>query len=314
MKNNKGFAPIAIVLIVIAVLAVGGVAYYAGKSSSTLPKVSENNVPQENQNNVANVPVQNVQTNCIVVNSPKPNEKAGKTIKVTGYVNGCDNWTANTGVAGEMVVKDDNGNILNDPNNALDGNLNVSDWGKKYPDNFSGQIIIIKQSETKFGILTIKNENQSDNRSLDRKTEIRLDLSDVKILTPSNENSPTSEKNGKYLGYIKSISSLGGNYSLKIDYIQMTDCRGVPEEPESCNNGFQIINNNPLIRTFQISNTADISTITKPSGDGLYPSLQPISINLFQALFQPNTMWVKLPFWVILKNGLITEISEQYIP
>ncbi|MES2023764.1 MAG: hypothetical protein V4439_03710 [Patescibacteria group bacterium] len=34
MKTNKGFAPIVIILIIIAVLAVGGMSYYAGKKNS----------------------------------------------------------------------------------------------------------------------------------------------------------------------------------------------------------------------------------------------------------------------------------------
>lgn len=42
MKNNKGFAPVAVVLIVVAVLAIGGIAYYAGKSSSVIPQ----NIPE----------------------------------------------------------------------------------------------------------------------------------------------------------------------------------------------------------------------------------------------------------------------------
>lgn len=68
MKNNKGFAPIAIILIIIAVLAVGGIAYYMGKSSSTLPNVV-NNPPQENQNNVVTPPVQNTEVNNVVNNT-----------------------------------------------------------------------------------------------------------------------------------------------------------------------------------------------------------------------------------------------------
>lgn len=63
MKNNKGFAPIAIILIIIAVLAVGGIAYYVGKSPNTPPVVEENNLPQENQNEVVNNPAENNQLN-----------------------------------------------------------------------------------------------------------------------------------------------------------------------------------------------------------------------------------------------------------
>jgi len=51
MKNNKkGFAGIGIILAIIAVLAIGGGAYYIGKKSNTLPKVEENNLQQEEQN------------------------------------------------------------------------------------------------------------------------------------------------------------------------------------------------------------------------------------------------------------------------
>lgn len=73
MKINKGFAPIAIVLIIIAVLAVGGVAYFAGKSSNTLPPnvVPDNYQSSGNQNNIATPPVQNTQ-----VNNPVPNTQA----------------------------------------------------------------------------------------------------------------------------------------------------------------------------------------------------------------------------------------------
>ena len=76
MKNNKGFAPIAIIFIIIAVLAVGGVAYYTGKSSKTAPKnIEENsiNLSQENQNNIANTPVTNlnITTNDLTITEPK---------------------------------------------------------------------------------------------------------------------------------------------------------------------------------------------------------------------------------------------------
>lgn len=61
MKNNKGFAPILILIIVLGMAVVGGVIYYAGKGSKPLPKVEENNSVQENQNTVVNNPVQDNQ-------------------------------------------------------------------------------------------------------------------------------------------------------------------------------------------------------------------------------------------------------------
>ena len=54
MKYNKGFAPVVILLIVLGVLAVGGVAYFAGKSSAPKNEVADNSnyypPVQQNQN------------------------------------------------------------------------------------------------------------------------------------------------------------------------------------------------------------------------------------------------------------------------
>ena len=50
MNYKKGFIWIVVLMVFIIVLAVGGVAYYAGKSSNiSLVKVEENNLPQENK-------------------------------------------------------------------------------------------------------------------------------------------------------------------------------------------------------------------------------------------------------------------------
>ena len=52
MKYNKGFAPIIILLIILGVLAVGGVAYFAGKSSAPKNEVTDNSnyFPMTEQN------------------------------------------------------------------------------------------------------------------------------------------------------------------------------------------------------------------------------------------------------------------------
>lgn len=65
MKKNQGFAPVLILVAVLVVLAIGGIAYFAGKSSTPAPQnVPENNSQlPENQNSVSNIPVQNTVTN-----------------------------------------------------------------------------------------------------------------------------------------------------------------------------------------------------------------------------------------------------------
>lgn len=54
MKNNKAFAPVVIILIIIGVLVVGGVAYYAGKSPTPVSQNTENNYqPQQTESPIA---------------------------------------------------------------------------------------------------------------------------------------------------------------------------------------------------------------------------------------------------------------------
>jgi len=48
MKNSKGFAPVAIVLIIVAVLALGGITYYAGTQNNTSRLPDSNVVPHGN--------------------------------------------------------------------------------------------------------------------------------------------------------------------------------------------------------------------------------------------------------------------------
>ena len=78
MKKNKGFAPILLALIIVALLAVGDIAYNAIKSSNTTPSRTSQNTgtnsyqPSENQNGSTNVPVQN-QTINTVINNPTTN-------------------------------------------------------------------------------------------------------------------------------------------------------------------------------------------------------------------------------------------------
>jgi len=90
MKYNKGFAPLVVLLIVLGVLAVGGVVYFAGKSSTPKNEVSDNYFPTTEQNytppTTNNNPPQ--QQTPPPVNNPPPststacNSNSPSTIKV----------------------------------------------------------------------------------------------------------------------------------------------------------------------------------------------------------------------------------------
>ncbi len=80
MKYNKGFAPLVILLIVLGVLAVGGVAYFAGKSSAPKNEVADNSnyFPTTEQNNYTppttnnNPPAQTPPANNPPTQTPPP--------------------------------------------------------------------------------------------------------------------------------------------------------------------------------------------------------------------------------------------------
>jgi hypothetical protein len=274
MKTNKGFGVLAALIIVAGFLIVGGGAYYIGINNSPAP--APNPTPSENKGEEpvkesAKEKVSN--TNCVVVNFPKENDKVTNIVKVSGYVNGCDNWLGDIGVAGEMYIKDEKGNFLNDGDNAMDGNLDVVNWGswdRKYPVNFNGQIVIVKQPETKFGILTINNVNQSENNSIDRKKEIRLDLSNVKVATQATEvfkNQP---------GAIKSVTASGSNnWVLAVDLLSPNP-KWIPGVDST--GGF-FINQNSKIRNLNVTSTTKAYDCGMQYGNdtSVPPSLQNIS-------------------------------------
>ncbi len=54
MKTNKGFTPILIAIAVVAVLAIGGVGYFAGKSSAPTSQYVPEDINQQQNNLVGN--------------------------------------------------------------------------------------------------------------------------------------------------------------------------------------------------------------------------------------------------------------------
>jgi len=161
----------------------------------------------------------------------------------------------------------------------------------------------------------------------------------------SSENTVTTsqDKNGKYIGYIKIVSSTDNNYYLEIDYIQWISKCVANAQTNYCMNGFEIVNSNPLIRTFPISNNAVIKMQTfshQTSGIdvGNFNWNEVVNLSQFKGIINgsitppsyldmgpganPYTGWYNtgsttqrgIPFWITLNNGEITEITEQYLP
>lgn len=149
--------------------------------------------------------------------------------------------------------------------------------------------------------------------------------------TPASKEEPIGQATTgteKAMGYIKTVYESTGKRYLDIDYVQwLTGDEAIkamredgkcspdvyPDTGQCIPNGFYIRNQNPKIRTFEISKDVQISRATafdySPSG------IKSINYEEFKSLFTPKDSYFRnLPFHIEVVNGLVMKITEQYIP
>ena len=130
----------------------------------------------------------------------------------------------------------------------------------------------------------------------------------AKVSAQNNVKTQTSDVlNGKYTGYLKSISTKNGKNYLVIDYVEMVSCE-YDATTDSCPDGYKIVNDNPLLRTLPIASNAKVemsvnATPATASLSKLITILQQLSPTAKGDLCN-----------ITLKNGLVTDITEIYLP
>jgi len=106
----------------------------------------------------------------------------------------------------------------------------------------------------------------------------------------------------KATGYIKSIYTKNNRNYIDIDYIIIESC--MKTNPGNCPNGVSVKNDNTLIRTFELSS----NVIVKTNGNNVgYTGL----VKIFQ---DKNDYRGLNPWDVIIKDGLITDAVEHFMP
>lgn len=324
MKYNKGFAPIFLVAIIVGALVIGGGAYYMGKSKGEDKKVEENintsnnkevdDISQQDRNNdsVKNPIVgveENKQKNLTLIES-----------KTFGYSIGY------TGIDKSKVYITGDGKSINlFPNQSNIDSLEIVDLPYNKPSYISST------SNVTFGI----NQYQKfkDNITPRHTYYLKTGLKNNKAIlisvkndsdNPNYLNLPSlkieeSTKSEKQIGYIKSIYSKDNTNYLTIDYVQWTHC-----DTDDCVQSIKVINDNPLIRTFPISNNVIVKTVTYPDSSGNYSLDQNLSLNKFKEaldyslnhVYNPDSYQIYYPnkklYWITIENGIVTEIAEQF--
>lgn len=136
---------------------------------------------------------------------------------------------------------------------------------------------------------------------------------------PSFQPTITKES-GKELGYIKRAYQMSSKNYIDIDYIQWLSgeegkvackedgaCSATCDQPiDRClPNGYYIRNQNTKIRTFEVVKNITASLIY-PTPDTPYKE---VTFEEFMNTFNPENL-----FRVTVKNGLVTALSQKYVP
>jgi hypothetical protein len=132
----------------------------------------------------------------------------------------------------------------------------------------------------------------------------------------------------KQIGYVKKVYAKGGKNYLDIDYIQwltgaaaeqaMREDGQCPKTGEcSVFDDYYIRNQNPLVRTFEIS--PDVKIVMQTYGaeqTGVVMNNQEISLDQFKDICSSNSQsgLKDVPYIVEILNQQIVKITEQYIP
>ncbi|ULT56739.1 hypothetical protein L1999_27520 [Neobacillus drentensis] len=122
--------------------------------------------------------------------------------------------------------------------------------------------------------------------------------------------------------YIPSFKQINGKWVGKFDYIQwyfgksadrefFKDCK-CQKDMDGAPDGYWIRNVNPKIRTFTISNNAQYILQTR----SLYEIKwnEKVTRSQFITFLNQRDKHHQIPFHLEITNGVVTKITEQYIP
>lgn len=140
--------------------------------------------------------------------------------------------------------------------------------------------------------------------------------------TKTPEAEPTkAERN---FAFIREVKTSGGGYSLVADYAQFltgdaaAKAAAAAGEESPPPNDFFIVNQNERLRTLPVAANARVSIVTADSQWDGTDGPRSWRIAKFAAEWR-NTAATgyrlkDVPYWVTVKNGVVTKIEEQYLP
>lgn len=176
-------------------------------------------------------------------------------------------------------------------------------------------------------IQTLQEENEALQADVDKYKKLIVEdklssknTTTIQDNTITSNNTTTTNTTSKEIWLIKQVYiDQIWNRKLEIDYIQLW-------WPNECNWWVTcIINQNPQLRTFTISNNVEIIMQTlSHTPDGYFNNNQNISFDYFKQKFNDTTQYndyphnfsnymKAIPYRITIENNIITKIEEQYM-
>jgi hypothetical protein len=147
-------------------------------------------------------------------------------------------------------------------------------------------------------------------------------------LAQDNEGyTPIPKSKDTHPAYITDMYTKNGKTYMVADYIewyegQDADRKFVEREPDSgmlgTTDGYYIVNDNAKLRTFEVTNDAEVlmqiyNRTGKIDGSTIDWN-ENIAMTKFKKIYGTDTLLKQYPYHLVLKDGKIVKIIQQFIP
>ncbi|MGG4442315.1 hypothetical protein [Brevibacillus fortis] len=142
------------------------------------------------------------------------------------------------------------------------------------------------------------------------------------VIVPTSNKDKHGNTLEKTMAYVKTLQVKNGKLIVSLDYIQWFFGEAAvkayrqdhPLEKEDYPMPYYIRNSSPKIRTFEISPRASFTLQTNSTQDENFHWNESVNTDTFKKFVLSKGIPYQLPFHIEVTNGIVTKITEQYIP
>lgn len=142
------------------------------------------------------------------------------------------------------------------------------------------------------------------------------------VMVPTSSKDKQGNTLEKSMAYVKTLQVKNGKLIVSLDYVQWFFGEAAvkayrqdhPKEKEDYPMPYYIRNSSPKIRTFEISPKASFTLQTNSTQDENFHWNEAVNADTFKKFVLSKGIPYQIPFHIEVKNGIITKVTEQYVP